>query len=182
MLRFGICDDNAQARLTLRYDLEYLLQKRGISYQPLAFFSGERMLQWLKQHPGEMDVVFLDIEMPGMNGMETARKLRESDENIQIVFVTGYSEYVYEGYEVRALGYLLKPAKTKKLEEILIRTLEILQKEETQVYVCRNRDVTWRIPKKKILYFASDRRQVQCVTEEKTYTFYGKLDEVEMKM
>ena len=79
---------------------------------------------------GELDLVFLDIEMEGTNGMDTARALREADQSLQLVFVTGYSDYVFDGYEVGALGYLLKPAGAEELEKVLTRALTALQRQE----------------------------------------------------
>ncbi|MDD3218925.1 MAG: LytTR family DNA-binding domain-containing protein [Lachnospiraceae bacterium] len=182
MLQIGICDDQKQARLTLRWTLERLLERREIQGQINTFFSGEGLLEWMKKYPGELDLVFLDIEMPKTNGMDVARKLREADSGLQLVFVTGYADYVYDGYSVGALGYLLKPAKEEKLNDILTRALAALYRNSTEVYVCRNKDSFYRILRTNILYFASDKRQIQCVTNECTYHFYKKLDEVEQEL
>lgn len=65
------------------------------------------------------DILFLDIQMPGMNGMELARKVRQENEQISIVFTTGIDDYIGEGYEVEAMQYLLKPICQKKVEECL---------------------------------------------------------------
>ncbi|MDO5111767.1 MAG: LytTR family DNA-binding domain-containing protein [Clostridia bacterium] len=179
MLRIGICDDVRDARTLLRALLERVLEGRALPYSTFEFSSGEGVLRWLQSHPGELDLVFLDIEMSGMNGMETARCLRQSDAGLQLVFVTGYAEYVYDGYSVGALGYLLKPCKREQLEGILDRALGTLHRDAEQAFVCRSGETVYRIPRKDILYFYSDRRLVHCVTAEKTFTFYGKLDEVE---
>lgn len=182
MLQIGICDDQQQARLALQWTLERLLERRDIQGQIYKFSSGEGLLGWMKKHPGELDLVFLDIEMPKINGMDVARKLREADSGLQLVFVTGYADYVYDGYSVGALGYLLKPAKERQFDDILTRALSALYRNSNEVYVCRNGDSFYRIPRINILYFASDKRQIQCVTNECTYTFYGKLDEVEQEL
>lgn len=182
MLRIGICDDIFDARLALRSSLERLLEMRAVTFQIFEFSSGEGLLSWMQNHRGEIDLVFLDIEMKQCNGMETAHRLRESMDAVQIVFVTGYSNYVYDGYSVGALGYLLKPPKSQQLDDILTRAVTALHRDADQVFVCRSHDTTYRIPRKEILYFVSDRRQVLCVTAARTYVFYGKLDEVKQQV
>ena len=180
MLRIGICDDSAEARVALRAALERALDRRrgdgGIFFE---FSSGEGLLRWLDKHAGELDLVFLDIEMGGLDGMETARRLRATDEGLLLVFVTGYTDYVFDGYSVGALGYLMKPPKPEQLDDVLNRAAEALMRDFDSTFICRSGETLYRIPQKSILYFASDRRQVTCVSSARTYTFYGKLDEVE---
>ena len=179
MLRIGICDDSADARIALRAALERALDRRKGEGTFFEFSSGEGLLRWVEKHAGELDLVFLDIEMGELDGMETARRLRSADEGLQLVFVTGYTDYVFDGYSVGALGYLMKPPKPDQLDGVLDRAAEARLREGDQAFLCRSGETLYRIPKKTILYFASDRRQVTCVSAARTYTFYGKLDDVE---
>ena len=182
VLRIGICDDSQDARMTLCAELEGLLDSRGADYRCFEFSSGAGLLNWLEKHPGELDLVLLDIEMPGVDGMETARRLRQRDEGLQLVFVTGYSDYVYDGYSVGALGYLLKPPKRQQLEGILARAQAALADGAERSFICRSGETAYRVLRRDILYFYSDKRQISCVTAAKTYTFYGKLDDVEAQL
>lgn len=178
MLRIGICDDLADARLVLRSLLERILEARKVQGQFFEFSSGETLFRWYDHHTGELDIVFLDMELHELDGMETAQRLRAADAGLQMVFVTGYADHVFDGYSVGALGYLMKPPKREQLEAVLDRAQGALVRELDRAYICRNRDTHYRVPISNILYFASDRRQVQCVTEGRTYTFYSKLDAV----
>lgn len=178
MLRIGICDDLADARLVLRSALERILETRKIQGQFFEFSSGETLLRWYDHHAGELDAVFLDMELHELDGMETARRLRAEDAGLQLVFVTGHADHVFDGYSVGALGYLMKPPRQEQLEAVLSRVQAALVRDLDRAYVCRSGDTRYRIPIARILYFASDRRQVQCVAEDRTYTFYGKLDAV----
>ena len=178
MLCIGICDDSYDARFALRSALERLLEPRRQTARILEFSSGEGLLRWQSHHPGELHLVFLDLEMNQLDGMETARRLRQVEPGMQLAFVTGYDSHVYEGYQVGALGYLLKPPKAAQLADILDRATATLTQTNTAFFLCRSGEITYRIPYAEILYFVSDRRQVTCVTKDKEYTFYRKLDQV----
>lgn len=182
MLAIGLCDDNYDARLALRAALERHLESQGQRARLLEFSSGEGLLGWLDKHPGELNLIFLDMEMGDLNGMDTARQLRKRDETLPLVFVTGYPDHVFEGYQVGALAYLLKPPTPQQLEDVLTRAAAALLRSEDQVYLCRRGEITYRIPRKDILYFTSDRRQVTCVTKDAVYAFYGKLDQVAQEL
>lgn len=157
MFCVGICDDSQEARLHLRARLERVLEPHRDMDRVLEFSSGEGLLRWVENHPGELNLIFLDMEMGQLDGMETARRLRQIEESLPLVFVTGYTEHVFEGYTVGALGYLLKPVREDQLKEVLSRAAAALLREEEEVYLCRRGDVTYRIPRKKILYFTSVR-------------------------
>ena len=178
MLRIGICDDSAEARLGLRAMLERLLDKRAVECQIYEFSSGEGLLVWMEKHTGEIDLVFLDIEMGGLNGMEAAKALRERSDALQLVFVTGYTDFVFDGYAVGALGYVMKPPQPEQIGDVLTRALAAQFNEADKVFLCRNTDGLFRIPKKSIRYFYSDRRQVTCVTDTRRLTIYARLDDV----
>lgn len=182
MLQIGICDDMSDVRVKLHVLLDRLLDAQNIQCQIFEFSSGEGLLSWYAKHGAELDLVFLDIEMGGINGMETAKALRERDESLQLVFVTGYTDYVFDGYAVGALGYLLKPPKPAQLEDVLTRALAAIQRQEPELFFCRNGDSFYRIRKDAIVYFQSAGRQVTCVTNERDYLFYAKLDEVALQM
>lgn len=181
MLRIGICDDSADARDALRVQLEKILNedKEQVVYE---FSTGAGAVRWLQNHPGEIDLLFLDVEMAGTNGMAAAEAVRSFDTELIIVFVTGYSDYVFDGYKVNALDYIIKPAKAVRLSEVLRRVRAQLENKRSEMYVFRNTDGIFRLPIAAIHYFYSDRRKVVLVCRDKEYPFYAKLDEVEQQL
>ena len=92
------------------------------------------------------------------------------------MFVTGYPDYVFDGYTVRALDYLLKPIQIDKLACVLARAQEQLADDAPEIFTLRNTGGIFRVPKREILYFYSDRRLVHLITAHADYTFYDKLD------
>ena len=181
MLRIGICDDESDARDALRIQLEKLMIE-GSEEIVYEFSSGAGAVSWLGSHPGEIDLLFLDVEMKGLNGMEAAGKIRAFDTQLIIVFVTGYADYVFDGYQVDALDYLIKPVTEEKLRRLLFRVRAKSAQEESRTFILKNADGTWRIRLADILYFYSDKRRVTLVSARGQYPFYARLDEIEKKL
>lgn len=176
MLRIALCDDETAARDTLRCQIEpFLKEEEEIVYE---FSSGQSAVRWLRSHAGQIDLLFLDIEMKESNGMETARLIRTFDQTLLIVFVTGYSDYVFDGYGVSALDYVIKPAAPARIQTLLARARNMLTAQEPQSFTFKNTDGIFRLPLSSIAYFYSDRRQVFAVTKNGEFPFYGKLSEV----
>ncbi len=103
-----------------------------------TFNSSSAALEWAKTH--QVDVAFLDVEMPGINGIELARLLKELDENIKIVFVTAYEQYALEAFGVDAIGYLLKPYSGEDIEKELRKAYYVreIPKKKIQIYTMPN--------------------------------------------
>lgn len=180
MLRIAICDDESRARDSLRFSLEKILpEDEAADKLVYEFSSGTGAVRWLKQHPGEIDLLFLDVEMEGISGMEAARRIRDFDRNLIIVFVTGYPDYVFDGYQVQALDYLLKPTCETRLRDVLHRVRDALSVTEKEQFTFQNTDGVYRLYLTDILYCYSERRKVFVVTRNKTISLYAKLDDIQ---
>lgn len=115
-------DEQAHCDILQHYINKWKSSKDDICVIVKSYKSAESFLfQWEDDLP---DLIFVDIQMPGINGMEMARKIRENDRNVILVFTTGIADYVQEGYEVEALHYLLKPLDEEKVCRCLDRLLE----------------------------------------------------------
>ena len=101
----GVCEDNSlHINLVKGYIDDFFNEFHN--YEVLEFVSGEDLLS---NYPNNIDLLFLDIQMNGLNGMDVARRIREFDNNVEIIFTTSVLDYVCEGYEVNAYRYMLKP-------------------------------------------------------------------------
>lgn len=123
MLRIGICDDDTTVLGALAKEVEVWAKEKTEIYSVELFPTAEAFLfAW--EGRKDMDVLLLDIEMPGMDGMELARSLRKKGERVSIIFVTGNAEYALEGYDLEAVSYVVKPVKREKLWLALDRARE----------------------------------------------------------
>lgn len=127
--KIAICDDSDADRQYISGLAKCWAEGAGHSVQTASFASAESFLFHYAEE-SDYDILLLDVEMGGMDGVTMAKKLREDNEAIQIVFITGYSDYIAEGYEVTALHYLMKPVKQEKLFAVLDRAAGKLVKNE----------------------------------------------------
>ena len=180
MLELVLCDDEKIYRNDLKHILSRELELSGIEYKITEFASGEELIASLI--PADSQILFLDIEMPGINGIETAKKLRELQNHAQIVFVTSHPDFVFQGYEVRALNYILKPYVPEKLLSVLHTALQELHVSADKYFIVEQSSGSIRVPLDTIRYFYSEKRLVHLVTGTSTYTFYDKLSDLESRL
>ncbi len=180
MLRIAICDDSEDDREILKSLLEkcYISADEDVVYE---FSSGKNAVSFLQKHPGEIDLLFGDIEMPNLSGMEAAEAIRAFDASIQLIFVTGYPDYVFDGYRVGAMDYLVKPVKEDRLREVLERIRTLLGY-KSRCYCLKNTEGSYRFYYSDISYFYSDKRKIVLVSKGKEIDFYGKLDALETEL
>ena len=141
--RIAICDDKQEDREYVQQLTARWAQQRGNQMEMTEFCSAEQFLFSCPQP--DFDLLLLDIEMGEMDGVSLAKQVRRINELMQIVFITGYSDYITEGYEVAALHYLMKPVKEEKLFAVLDRAVERLHK-NTKVLTLETAEEMVRVP------------------------------------
>ena len=127
--RIAVCDDSLNDAEYVQRMLNSWASDRQISIQAEVFPSAERFLFRYAEDKA-WDILLLDIEMGAMDGVTMAKRVRQDNEAVQIVFINGYSDYIAEGYEVAALHYLMKPVNREKLLTVLDRAMEKRKQEE----------------------------------------------------
>ncbi len=174
ILRIAVCDDVAIERDML-CELLQKWDKKSIIYK---FSSGEELL-YSKEG---FDLVFLDILMCGITGMETARRLHERDCNIPIVFLTSSSDFAVESYEVNAFDYIVKPLQQKRLQTVWER-FRLQYKEPVKFFVFSNCGKAVKLPYDQIEYLESDRHYVTIhIADGTTLRSQGRLDDFEKQL
>lgn len=175
-MRIAICDDENQCRRQAVQAINECI--RSLDVLTDVFENGNAFLQAFQKN--SYDLVFLDIEMPEMDGITLARKLRELSRDVPIVFLTSHIEYALEGYEVNALRYLTKPIQTQKLHELLAYVREQMQEQRT-LWIKTDMGEE-RILIKNILYLEAQNQNIIICTENKTYTVRYNLGDYETEL
>ena len=127
--KIAICDDSDADRQYVLNMVDRWAASAGHVVHTDTFTSAENF-RFHYAEESDYDILLLDIEMGAMDGVTMAKQLRKSNDTVQIVFITGYSDYISEGYEVSALHYLMKPVKEGKLFSVLDRAIEKISKNE----------------------------------------------------
>ncbi len=169
-MRILLCDDDPAQIALLEHHCRLWARQRSVSLTTACFHNAEAFLfAW--QEDKAADALLLDIEMPGLNGMELAHRLRQAGEDVPIVFVTGYVDYMAEGYEVAALQYLLKPVRQEKLFACLDRALRTAKERPPLLVPCGEEVI--RLRQEEILALEAFAHTVQIAATTGTWTTAG---------
>ena len=166
-MRLAYCDDEEIQLEYMQRLAEQWAEQAGVSLTYYAYKSAEELLfENAEGYP--FDLLILDIDMQGMDGMALARKIRERDAKIPILFLTNKREYVFEGYEVQALRYLLKPMSEEKLFPLL-NEVYMAAREEVQSLIVSTEGEHCKIAVSDILYLEADGHYVRIHTVKRDY-------------
>ncbi len=173
-IQIGICDDNES-------DIKILseaLFAYDPSFQISTYSDGEALLEDCLEQRILFDILFLDIYMPGLNGIETAGKIRACMNDAKIIFISSSNEHYPEAYDVFAFNYILKPINSQKLNNVLNQAMKEVTRERRKQIVISYKSKSHRVfcsdiqyieSREKIIYFhMADKTTLQC---------YAKLDE-----
>ena len=174
-MRIAICDDEEVQQKLLE---KYLEEWAGQNHIPLAtalFPSAEAFLfAW--EDDKNYDLLILDIEMGKVNGMELAGDIRRQDEDIPILFVTGYDRYMAQGYEVAALQYLLKPLQKEKFFAVMDKLRQKEKPEEKLLFQTDNGVISLAVSK--IWYIEANAHQCILYTAEEEHVLHASIGEM----
>ena len=124
-IKIAVCDDSTVDQRYVSDMVDRWAVQREHTVHVDTFISAESFLFHYAEE-SDYDILLLDIEMGEMDGVSMARQLRRGNDAVQIIFITGHSDYISEGYEVEALHYLMKPVREEKLHSVLDRAVENL--------------------------------------------------------
>lgn len=175
----AICDDSQTDADYITALVEKWAQTDDIYIKMDCFKSAEAFLFHYTENR-TYDILLLDVEMGEMNGVELAHTVRKENRAVQIVFITGYSEYISAGYDVAALHYLMKPVDEKKLFTVLDRAKEMLIRQERRIVLAVSGE-TVRIPLHEVR-FVEVRGNYVTVHAGQEYTMKATLGTIEKQL
>lgn len=139
MYRIAVCDDDERQREQVRQMLLALSVKGGADFKVMEFESGEQLIAHYENREDPFHILILDIEMNGLNGIQTAQKLRSMKRHQeQIVFLTSYAEYMLESFDVITFQYLIKPIEPEIFETKMLKLYQYFQEREQNILIIKS--------------------------------------------
>lgn len=178
--RIAICDDSDTDRQYISGLVDRWAANAGHTVRISAFVSAENFLFHYAEKR-DHDILLLDIEMGAMDGVALAKRIRGENELVQIVFITGFPDFMAEGYEVSALHYLMKPVAGEKLFAVLDRAAQNLNKRARQLCISFDRQ-TELVPLGEITYIEAQKQYVAVHTDTREYRMKASLADTEKEL
>lgn len=178
MIKVAICEDSEVERKLLQKIVDVLMKERGLDFYIDTFEEGEELINGYSNHP--FDLIFLDIMMSGLDGIETGRQVRRLDSNVEIVYCTASEDFAIAAYEIHAMGYLLKPYEPGRIGAVIDYYVQKHPQNEQNFLEVKFRRKSVIIPYNDIIYMESDNKVVYIYTITRgNVKVYNKLDVLE---
>ncbi len=179
MIRIAICDDEKHMSDHIRAMASDFFRKKNREIQLRTFLSGEELLNY----DGQMDILFLDIQMNGMDGLETARKLRAGKFRGFLIFITVLKEMVFQSFEVQAYDYLVKPVDEKQFRKTMERLYVSMQNTSEDSLLVQQGYERRIVPKDEIVFCeVIDRKIYLNLASGEVVDYYERIENLETKL
>lgn len=180
MYRIAICDDDSLQVNNLENQISRYFDEFNVQYEIDGYYKGDRLVKSMKEQMDNYQLIFLDIEMEGINGIETAKLLRNLDKSFILIYVTSYEQYALESFEVSPFRYLIKPVSIEKLEAVLRDVLvELTAKQKFLFYQVGMEHFQVNLANIVCLYSEFGRKIHLELVDGGNVSFYGKISAIE---
>ena len=184
VLAVFLCDDDEEAIAVYGGRVAEVAGRYGLQVNISGFPGGKDLLFRLSDSPNEADIIFLDIMMDSLNGLEIAKRLRALGCKAEIIFLTTSEDYVFDAYDVTPVQYLIKGvASDEKFERAFMRAVSLVQAKKPEMFTCKSGDSVKVIPFSDIVYFEVFVRIViaHC-SDGNNFEFYATLKQLEAQL
>ncbi|MBR3368056.1 MAG: response regulator transcription factor [Lachnospiraceae bacterium] len=179
MITLAIVEDEEIYTRQLREYLERYGSEKGVSFRIDSYADGEELTE---EYAGGYDLLLMDIQMPFMDGMTAAEKIREQDRNVQIIFITNRTDYAIRGYEVDALDYIVKPVTYFAFSTKMDRALARIRQHIGKTVVLTLRTGMRRLRTSEIWYVETEGHMLVYHTEQGIFRLRGRLQSAEEEL
>ena len=179
MIRIALVEDEAEVRAQLQGYVQRHTRQNGTEFAVTEFADG---MELLDDYRPVYDILFLDVEMKHLDGMETARRIRELDPDVMLVFITNMAQYAIKGYAVGALDYVLKPVPYFAFSQQLQKVEAQLRRRTRHYLAVPVEGGLRRLDTSRIYYIESEGHRVHFYTEEGDFAAPGALKALEEKL
>ncbi len=178
LIKIVICEDEKEQQELLGKYIKEIFGGLSVSYELKVFNSGEELLE---NYSKNTDILLLDIQMCQINGMDTARKIRELDDKVEIIFITSLIEYALEGYEVRAYRYLIKPVKYDDLKNNMINCIKEIDIKNKYILI-KEEGKRIKLDINEITYIEVQKEDITIHTLNEIYKIKGTMNNIEKEI
>lgn len=176
-MKIAICDDELVQREFIKESVQRYFNEKAIPVCIQEYESAEEL--WFQYDMNsDTDIVLLDIQMAGMDGVSLAKKLRGKDEAVAIIFITALTDYIFEGFQVKAINYLLKPYEEEKLYECLDKAVEQCNKQDSFLLLRVEKEIL-KIKKDNIIRVESEGHYLNVFTSGQRFRIKRSMKEME---
>ena len=184
MYTIFLCDDIQETLDEYASLIKTIAEKNQIQVTISSFSSGEQLLFHLSDSPGQADIIYMDILMHQLNGIETARRLRDSGCQSEIIFLTTSDEYVFEAFDVTPVQYLLKGETTpERFERVFLQAISRIQMKGSDIFLCESQGVQKVLSVSSISFFEITKRIVTVqYNGSEEFSFYSSMENIENQL
>src|SRR5690554_603408 len=184
MISIAICDNESIYLDFYESKLNEIAHKLNLNLDITRFSSGESLLFYLEDQLNKFDLIYLDIVMDGINGIDNAMKIRQLNQFVKIVFLTSSKEFVYHAFDAHASNYLIKDLHDNKFDDVFMKVFNEIRDDPRQIALTiDNKDGHFIVPIKDVAYFESFQRIMICHKANKaTIKYYYKMKDLSQEL
>jgi len=183
VIRILMCDDEPSAIMEYENRINTLGKKHGLDLSIKSFQNADQLFFYMEDEKAVIDIVFLDIQMPGIDGIEAAVRLRQKGYSGEIIFLTKQADKAIKGYDVKAYHFIVKsPESDPNFERIFLEAVNHVQNKTAEYITFQGIGESRNIAIRDISYFSVDRRIITVHYGRESFEFYSSMEKVENVM